>query len=85
MMNILYIGIYGVHSMELIYYIMKLEFVAMSAGEQSVSRWAGEQTLILGGPRGTCTATVLYCHQAVRGTREHSERGDHTVMVATDI
>ena len=28
MMNILYIGIYGVHSMELIYYIMKLEYVA---------------------------------------------------------
>ena len=52
MTNILYIGIYGVHSMGLIYYIMKLEFVAMPASEQTVSRWAGEQTLILGGPRG---------------------------------
>ena len=38
MMNILYIGIYGVHSMELIYYIMKLEFVAMPAGKHGASR-----------------------------------------------
>ena len=33
MMNILYIGIYGVNSMELIYYIMKLEFLAMPDSE----------------------------------------------------
>ena len=42
-MIILYILIYGVHSMKLIYYIMKLEFVAMPAGKR---------TLIVGGPRG---------------------------------
>ena len=35
LMNMLYIGIYGVHSMELIYYIKKLEFVATPADEQA--------------------------------------------------
>ena len=42
LMNMLYIGIYGVHSMGFIYYIMKLESVAMPASELGMSRWAGE-------------------------------------------
>ena len=73
MMNILYIRIYGVHSMEFIYYIMKLEFVAMAAGEQGVSRWAGEQTLILGGARGDFHSDRLVLSLTIRGTRENSE------------
>ena len=56
LMNILYIGINGVHSMELIYYIMKLEFVALG-------NWAGERILNLGGPRGDLHSDRLYCHQ----------------------
>ena len=49
--------------MELIYYMMKLEFVAMPAGEQAVSRWSGEQTLIVSKPRGDMHSDRLYCHQ----------------------
>ena len=73
MMNILFIGIYGVNSMELIYYIIKLEFVAMPAGEQAVSRWAGERTLMVGGPRGDLRNDRFVLSQTIRGTREHSE------------
>ena len=79
MMNmLLYIGIYGVHSMELIYNIMKLEFVAMPDSELGVSCWAGEQTLIVGRV-GTCTATVYIATNYSR----YSMWGDHAVMVAT--
>ena len=68
----LYIGIHAVHSMKLIYYIMKLEFVAMPAGELDVSRWAGKQTLIVGGPRGDLHSDRLVLSPTIRGTRKHS-------------
>ena len=73
LMNMLYIGIYGVHFMEFIYYIMKLKSVAMPASELGVSRWAGEQTLILGGPCGDLHSDRFVLSPTIRGTHEHSE------------
>ena len=49
--------------MELIYYIIKLEFVEMPASELGVPRLTGEQALIVGGLRGDLHSDRLYCHQ----------------------
>ena len=63
---------------------MKLEFVAVPAGKQAVSRWAGERTLILGGPRGGLHSIRLYCHQLSDvGVRIPCGAGNHGVMLAT--
>ena len=82
-MNILYIGIYGVHYMEFIYYIMRLEFVAMPAIKLGMSRWAGEQTLNpIRAARGFAQRPFVLS-PTIRGTRENATWGDHASMVAT--
>ena len=59
--------------MELIYYMMKLEFVAMPASEKAVARWAGEQTLILGGSHWDLHNDRFVLSPTIQGTRENSE------------